>query len=249
MRLAYLLIASLVLASCADATPDDLSDGEAETAAEQAVGKADSASFAGVYATHATTLKDGDVPSLELRVIANPGVPTKYSYIRSRCYHASCSARIPETDAYSVYTSSAGKTYVRFWSVTMTYDPNNGVTETPVVADVYEIKTWSKGIKLRKSFSTRWQTLYTASPSLMCHDSHGTWASGTCTCPGNMPNTFPAFEFVSGAGGCIATPGANESNCDDSHGLWTDDDSTLIGSYCRCGVGRFVDSTGGCTNI
>ena len=243
MRLPCSLIALLWIVACADVTPDDQADGEAETGAEQAVGKADGASFAGVYRTHAATLRDGDVPSLELSVHTVPGLPVTYAYVRARCYHASCSRNVPETDTYSVYTSSAGKTYVRFWSFTVTVDPNNGPTAHPVIADVYEIKAFSGGVKLRKSYSTSWQTLYCATDASVCQVSHGTWASSGCACPGT------GTEFVRGAGGCIDSPGASESNCDATNGLWTDDEATLIGSYCECGLGRYVDSAGSCTSL
>jgi hypothetical protein len=243
------LIPVLLLAACTDPTIDDQSDGEAEAAAPQLVGKEDGVSFTGVYRTHTTALKDGDVPNVELLTNAKPGLPTTYSYVRSRCYHTNCSARVPETDTYDVYTTSAGKTYVRFWTFTITDDPNDGRIQHPVVGDVYEITTFSHGIKLRKSYSTRWQTLYTASPSLMCSTSHGTWASGDCTCPGNVPGTWPATIFISGAGGCIATPGSDESNCDASGGLWTDDDATLIGAFCMCGRGRYDNASGSCAAI
>ncbi|MDB4955516.1 MAG: hypothetical protein JWO36_3085 [Myxococcales bacterium] len=249
MRLAYFLIAVLSLAACADPSPDDAADGEALTAADQPVGKEDAASFAGLYHSHATTFRDGDVPSLDLIVNAHPALPITNAYVRSRCYHGGCSRNVPETDAYSIYTSTAGRTYVRFWSVSLTFDPDGNIVEQPVIADVYEIKTFSHGIKLRKSYSTVWQSLYTSSPSLVCHDSHGTWAGNACTCPGNTPGAFATREFIAGAGGCIATPGANESNCDGSHGAWTDDESTLIGSFCRCGLGRYDDANGSCAAI
>jgi hypothetical protein len=242
------LLPILLLVGCADLTLDDQTDGEAETATAQLVGKEDAASFTGVYRTHTTALKDGDVPSVELVTNAKPGLPTTYSYVRSRCYHANCSVRVPETDKYDLYTTN-GKTYLRFWSFTITNDPNDGLVQHPAVTDVYEIKAISHGIKLRKSFSTRWQTLYTASASLMCSESHGSWANDTCTCPGNIPGMWAAHIFISGAGGCIATPGASEANCDASGGMWTDDDATDIGSYCVCGNGRYDDAEGSCSAI
>ena len=66
---------------------------------------------------------------------------------------------------------------------------------------------------------------------------------------GNQPNMYPVSVFVAGAGGCIATPGSCETNCDDSGGLWTDDESTAIDTYCICGKGRYDDDTGSCSDI
>ena len=118
-----LVLSILLVAACATAGVDPtVTDGDAETAPDQPIGKDDAASFAGLYASHATTFRAGDVPSLELRVTANPGIPSHYDYIRARCYHAGCAERLPETDRYDVYTSTAGKTYVRFWSFTVARD-------------------------------------------------------------------------------------------------------------------------------
>jgi hypothetical protein len=245
MRLVYLVFPFLVTA-CAVATTDP-NDAEAEAAGAQAVGKADGASFSGLYHAHATSLKPGDVPTLELRVTAKAGAPT-LAYVRARCYHTGCTLDVPETDSYDVYTSSGGKTYVRFWSEQVSHDGNGDLVSTPVVADVYEIKTTSKGIKLRKSFTARWLNLYSTSEETLCEATGGSWGAGACGCPGNTPGEFATYEFIAGAGGCIATPGADESNCDASDGMWTDDDATLIGSYCVCGLDRHVDDTGSCSS-
>lgn len=100
---------------------------------------------------------------------------------------------------------------------------------------------------LRKSYSSRWITLYKATAKSLCTGDGGSWASDECTCPGNTPGAWPNTIFV--AGGCIATPGASKDGCDTSGGLWTDDDATAIGSYCVCGVGRYDDASGSCASI
>ena len=204
MRAAFLAV---TLAGCAATV--DLDDKDAFDAPPQAIGKADSAAFLGLYASHATHHVNGDVPDVELR--------SDGQFVRARCYRASCSLEVPETGTFDEYTSSTGHSYVRFY---------NGMK----VADVYEIRAFARGVQLRKAYATRWQSLYTttADPNPMC-------ASGQ--------------EYVAGAGGCIATPGASESNCDDSMGMWTDDDATLIGSYCICGIGEYLDATGACAAI
>jgi hypothetical protein len=247
MRSACLLV-SLALTACAvDAgdpglDPDTIAqDDEAETATV-VDNKADAAApFVGLWATHASTHKDGDITHLELQ--------TGKLYVRARCYHTSCALPLPETDRYDVYTSSAGKTYVRFWSFTVSHDADGNLVQTPTVADVYEIAKTSTTIKLRKSYTTRWFSLYHTTATAQCTGSGGAWSTGACTCAGNVPGQWATHVFVAGAGGCIATPGADESKCDDSNGAWTDDDATLIDSYCTCGVGRYDDASGSCAKI
>ncbi len=39
----------------------------------------------------------------------------------------------------------------------------------------------------------------------------------------------------------------DESECDATNGFYTDDDATLIGSFCRCGIGRYAGAAG-CTS-
>ena len=206
MRAAFLAV---ILAGCATTVPDD---SEAVDAPPQAIGKADSAAFLGLYASHATHHSNGDVPDLELR--------SDGQFVRARCYRASCSLDVPEFGAFDQYTSSTGHTYVRFYSA---YDASK-------VADVYEIRAFTKGVQLRKAYSTRWQSLYT-------------------TVANTNPMCAPNQVYVAGAGGCIATPGQSETNCDASKGMWTDDDSTLIQSYCICDVGQYLAATGACSQI
>jgi hypothetical protein len=207
MKTAILL---LFVGCAATGTPDDDAAVDAPVAA---LGKADAATFTGLYASHATHHYNDDVPDLELRADG--------TFIRQRCYHASCAIETPETDHYDVYTSTAGKTYVRF---------HGRQLGDEIVADVYEIRAFSKGVQLRRAYSTRWQSLYATTP-----DPDPTCASGQ--------------EYVAGAGGCIAIPGASEDNCDASHGSWTDDDATAIGSYCICDVGSYLDASGSCAAL
>jgi hypothetical protein len=234
MRVALALV---LLAGCATAPTDD---SEAESAPPQALGKADGPQFTGIYQSHTTHHYNGDIPAIELR--------TDGHYVRERCYRASCALPVPETDTYDVYTSSSGKSYVRFYAQDIQVDASMNLTNEPVVTDVYEIRAFSKGIQLRKAYSTRWQSLYLSSPGLACASSGGAWTTD-CACPLNQPGTWPVQVFVPGAGGCIATPGANEGNCDDSHGMWTDDDATLVGSYCICTQGEYLTADGGCAAI
>ena len=230
------LLPLLFLAACADSA-DDRNDAAADAAPQQATdGKADGVDYTGLYHISSSTWHSNDVTDLQL---LDSG-----SYVRARCYHASCAEWLPETDKYDVYTSSSGYTYVRFWTVKIDANLNS----TPVIADVYQIKKISKGVSLRKAHTTRWFSLFKEVASAACANSGGTW-SDTCTCPGDVPNQPAATIFIAGAGGCITTPGSDESNCDSSGGMWTDDESTLIGTYCICGQGRYDDSTGNCSAI
>ncbi|CAN5908786.1 hypothetical protein BH11MYX2_BH11MYX2_39400 [soil metagenome] len=231
-----MVCAVLFAGACAAASEQD-EDAEAEAASSQDLG----VTITGVFQSHATTHYDGDIPSLELT--------TEHRYVRTRCYHASCAIKAPETDAFDSYTSASGKIYVRFKTVKVTFVPDVGVVQTPQVADVYEIKTFALGIKLRKAYSSRWQVLYTSSPSLQCTSTSGTWAADACTCPGNDPSAPSVTLFASGAGGCYAAPDPYESDCDDTGGFWTDDDATALGTYCVCGAGRYISATAGCVGI
>lgn len=236
MRTTAILLA-FALAACAADTTEDFSQDDEATDATVADGKADAPSFAGLYVTHATHHYNGDITALQLL-----GGDSNTQYVRERCYHASCALSVPETDRYDTYKSSAGKTYVRFWSFTIGTDANGEHTETPTVADVYEIQATSYGVRLRKSYSTRWFALYKTTEQKSCTASGGAWSSNTCACP---PDHVP----VPGAGGCIEMPGASEDACDTSGGFWTDDDATLIDAYCRCGLDRYDDATGACAAI
>ncbi len=218
---------------------DDGSDAEAELA--PAGGKADSAvTFTGVYASSTTTLKAGDVPNLELLATG--------AYVRNRCYHTACSLEVPETDKFDTFKSTSGKTYVRFWSFKVVPSPADPQrTEVPVVIDTYEIKKTSTGIQLRKTYTSRWLSLRKKTANALCTASGGTLDAGTCACPG--PTDWPGAIFVAGLGGCTVAPGATEDDCYTSGGFYTDDDATLIGSFCRCGRGRYIADNNQCSAI
>lgn len=238
MRVGHLISLVLVVACTDPANLQD--DGEAQGAAvAPADGVVAASGVAGLYATHESTREADDVTALDLRVTAKPDGSKSLDYVRSRCYGTHCSLELPETDHYDVYTSSTGKTYVRFWTVTVAHDTNGTIDTAPKLADVYEIATTAGAIKLRKSYTSRWLTLGPTTESAVCN---GAWVDGSCGCAAGQ-------TFVAGAGGCIPMRGANEKNCDATGGLWTDDDATLIGSYCICGADRYVDATGSCATI
>ena len=228
----------LVLAGCTDSAEVDTMDDAAAEAAPLS-GKADGdAALTGLYATASTTLADGDIPNLELL--------SGGAYVRARCYHAGCSARRTETDRFDTFTSGAGKTYIRFWSFKIVPNTVSGDRDqVPTVADTYEIIKTSTTIKLRKTYSSRWVSLRKRAVKSLCTTSGGTWTT-ECACPGS--GTWPGTTFIAGGGGCQAVSGTDESECDDSNGFYTDDDATLIGSYCECGIGRYASDTGCAAN-
>lgn len=229
MRL--VLLSLILVGACAEAAPADLvSDRAAETTTTTAPGTANAAALDGVYLTTETALDDGDIASLELH---------GDSYVRIRCYHAGCAARIAETDRFDGYTSASGRTYVRFWSFTIARGGDGNLATTPQIADVYEIEPTATGIALRKAWTSRWISLVATTPAELCG---GTWSGVACACGDGL-------VFVPGAGGCVARPGASETNCDASGGAWTDDDATAIGGFCACGYGRYSDDSGSCTAI
>ena len=230
----------LMVVGCA-ATGPEPDDQEAETAPAQIDGKADAASFAGQYRQHATHHSDGDITAVKL-----DGSGT---YVRGRCYHANCSLLADETDHYDSYTSSSGKSYLRFWSWTPVRDADGNLTRNTLISDVWEVRKTSYGIQLRKAYTTKWLSLYKTSDTSACTATGGTYSAGSCTCPGNTPNMWASTIFVGGAGGCIANPGSNETNCDDSDGEWTDDDAAPNGAFCLCGYGRYLAADGSCTDL
>ncbi len=245
MRTSLLLCAGAAVLGMAceggDDPGTDAGDADAEAAPATPLGKADAASLDGLYATATTSLRAGDVPTVQF-------LPDG-AYVRARCYHARCGLEVAETDHYDV-VKSKGHTYVRFWSFTIAVDAAGDRTPTPVLADVYELRHVAQGIKLRKTYTSRWLTLDAASQTDLCDATGGAWSNATCACPGAGPLDDNHGGFVAGAGGCVEIPGGGESACDDSGGLYTDDETTPVGTYCECGLGRYVaPGPGACARI
>ena len=240
MRPASLSVAlalTILFGACADATDDD-ADGEAESAPEQLLGKEDAATLTGLYATTTTTLRDGDIPNLQLI--------TGGTYVRRRCYHASCALPVGESDHYDTYTSTSGKTYIRFYSFRSEWNAtHDDRSQVRVVADIYEITRTTTTIKLRKSYTTRWVTLRKSTAASLCNGGHGTWGNGSCACPGEGGWSDSGYvAFIPGLGGCTNIPGVSESECDATEGWYTDDDATLVATYCQCDTRSYLANTG-----
>ncbi|MEO8842010.1 MAG: hypothetical protein ABI591_30280 [Kofleriaceae bacterium] len=247
MRHFTILVLLTALGACAETSDDtsdtsDTSDREAETARQQGLDKADAPTFFGLYTTSTTTLAEGDVPDLEL---ISGG-----TYVRRRCYHSDCSLPVAETDHYDTYKSTSGKTYVRFYGFATQWNTtHDDRTQVPVVVDVYEITTTTTTIHLRKSYTSRWLTLRKTSAATRCTNTGGSWHATTCSCPGDTGWSDTEYVgFVAGAGGCTTIPGVSESECDASGGYYTDDDATLVSTFCQCDRGEYLASDG-CTAL
>jgi hypothetical protein len=236
-----LLLCGAVLAGCADGAVDDGADAEAESGAAIALGKADADDFAGLYRWSSTRAYwNTDLPSLEL-------VGT--TYIRSRCYGYDCANLVPQTGHRQIVRTSSGKVYVRFMSFTRTWDADaEEWLESPALADTYEIKRTSSGIKLRKTYQSRWISLAKVTRAKACTASGGAWSNDECTCD-NVANADWSHYvgFFPGLGGCFEIFAANEDGCSET-GSYTDDDGTAIGTYCHCPLDTY-ETQQGCESI
>jgi hypothetical protein len=244
-----LIFASLALAAvgCA-AQPDDGADATAETA--RAADKADDAlgiTNVAFEMVAPASYRAGDVTNLYLfGASSKPGVAPSSESVRGRCYHAGCSSWIPELASYDLVTSS-GRRYLRFWM--------GDQSGKQVLVDNYEIRKTPTGIKLRKTYTTRWLTLAARTDQQLCEETGGTWGDapsstvvpmhGYTPCDCGAPSTV---VFVPGTGGCFEPATVSEDACDSTQGSWTDDDSTDLGTFCACSAGQYLSSSG-CTKI
>jgi hypothetical protein len=236
-----LLLATGCATGCA-AAPDDsaVDDAEGETGAALDHG-ADAASLTGTYRWSYATRPywNNDIPSLQL----DAG-----SYVRSRCYGWDCEKLVPQVGTVEVVQSSSHKTYLRFMSFEKSLVGDEWIEE-PVVADTYEVLPTEHGIKLRKTYTSRWFYLRAVTPEDACTQSGGEWSAGACACPGEGEGDWSHYTaFFYGLGGCFEIFATGEDGCDQSHGSYTDDDATAIGTYCICPVGTY-ETTGGCETI
>jgi len=237
-----LLLPLLSFAACVSADDTDASDGAAESAPASATGgKADDA--LGITGTayemvSPSTYKAGDITNLELfdTSVTNNSQSPNQDFVRGRCYHTGCSTWAAETNHWDSFKSGT-HTYLRFYSFKKA--PN--VDEVGVVADAYEVKKTSTGIKLRKTYTSRWIYLDARTDEQLCDESGGTWGT-SCDCGPNQGNDY-VYE-IAGLGGCFVTPTGTEDSCDSTGGDYTDDDATRIGSYCMCQLGYMVTDTG-----
>src|SRR5262245_35715484 len=242
-RRSAFLFPLLCLAACAAEPTEDDSLEEAIDAPTDSV-KADRVDFGGLYEMTSGTLRTNDIPFLQLG-LASPrgGADRTSNSVRARCYHTGCSALIPEEDRFDIVKKS-DRTYVRFWSFRID-DSSGERQETPVVADAYEIEKMAAGIRLRKTYTSRWFSLIAVDEHALCDESGGSWDAHGCTCPRDPNATgYDGTLFVPGVGGCYQAVVGSEDACDATGGDYTDDDATPIGTFCRCGIGRTMTESG-----
>jgi hypothetical protein len=103
---------------------------------------------------------------------------------------------------------------------------------------MYGYSRTGKTLELRLERQSRWMTLASVAESALCTASGGTWSSG-CDCGAGWP-----MSYSPGAGGCWLAPAAGESACDDTRGIYSDDDANLAGTFCDCGYRRHLVASG-----
>ncbi|MCA1663413.1 MAG: hypothetical protein LC659_03945 [Myxococcales bacterium] len=103
---------------------------------------------------------------------------------------------------------------------------------------MYSYSRTGKTLKLRLVRGSRWMTLAAVAESDLCTASGGAW-SGSCDCGAAWP-----MSYSPGAGGCWMASAAGESACDDTRGIYSDDEANLAGTFCDCGYGRHLDASG-----
>jgi len=189
-------------------------------------GAADEAALAapvpGIYELVGDPAGAGDIEYLWL---------TAGGFAWTRCYDAGCAAPVVEDGTYELTTSS-GKKYITFYQAGSADD-----TKTHFNA-MYAYSRTGKTLKLRLVRQSRWMTLASVAESALCTASGGTW-SGGCDCGAGWP-----MSYSPGAGGCWLAPAAGESACDDTRGIYSDDDANLAGTFCDCGYRRHLEATG-----
>jgi hypothetical protein len=243
MRILGVLVVMVCASACSEPIDESVDDGDAELGSVVELGKGDASDFAGIYrwADASRPYWNNDIPSLQL---AGSG------YVRSRCFGFNCATLVPQFGDRKIVRVS-GKVFVRFMSFTREWNADNEEwIETPVLADTYEIKKTTRGIKLRKTYTSRWISLDKITERQACTLSGGDWGIETppCTCDAVAnPDWSHYMASFPGLGGCFEIFAANEDGCS-STGSYTDDDATVIGTYCSCPLGTH-ETQAGCEAI
>lgn len=227
-------------ASNADAEPVDSSEGDLSARSPASL-----AAFADKnwVATKAVA-HDGDLR--ELRLYSDG------SYVRLRCYGAACAEAVPETDRYTAFRSS-GKTYLELWSFERVLVPGPppkvkggapsppAYENNPVVADTYEIKATGSGIKLRRTYSSRWVTLTATSDEALCAASGGSWSLPVVTPPSTTSKVPPTTKGTQPATPPPASMTPSAPVAPVAVDAW---------NACHCAAGEgYVAGGGGCVHI
>lgn len=203
------------------------SDGAVDEAALAAGGKADSAAtVAGIYQLAGDATGAGDVVYLWLR--------SDGRFAWTRCYDVDCAAPVVEDGTYALTTSaSTGKKYIRF------EQPGVSGDAAAHFNSIYAYSASRASLELRLARTSRWQTLDAVSEDALCAASGGSWSGSACGCGAAWPTVYSP-----GAGGCWLSPAVGESQCDATHGSWSDDDANLAGTFCDCGYARHLTADG-----
>ena len=236
MRSSAVLLVLALAAACADPGIDP-DDEEIEAGGGALVGKADADSFLGAYrwADAERPFWANDLTALEL---------TEARFVRARCYGYDCEHHVPQTGTYEIRTTR-GKTYVKFLSFTRELEGEEWIS-TPGTLDTYEIVATDDGVKVRKTRARRWSSLVATDVADACDATGGRGDGTTCECAGGEWNAYEGFFL--GLGGCFDIVATNEDGCYETHGEYTDDDGTAIGTYCLCPIGTY-ETAAGCTAL
>lgn len=241
----YSMLLTIVLSACATNAPgDDAVDGAFDLS-----GKADGPSFAGTYQEVGGGARKGDLPFVQLH---DDG-----TYVRLRCYTTNCTKTTPETDRYTTFENpDTHKQYVIFGRFVWTDFDNRESRVDPY--DAYEVRHDGANLLFRKTYTSRWIAMAPVTEEAICTASGGTWDTSTehqgaeagtttsCDCGQDSVTNWddPIPAFVPGAGGCRMTFKMVESECDDTQGSYTDDDTDALGDYCLCPAGTIPTDTG-----
>jgi len=216
------LLSLLAVAGCGGQLATD-DDGAADEAA--LAGKADAVadattSVTGIFQAGSSA---GDIFYLWLRADGE--------FAWTRCYDAGCASPVIEDGTFKLTTSS-GKKYVTFYQIGPAGDLKTHFNS------MYEYTRTTRTLKLRLVRTSAWQSLSSVAESTMCRASGGKW-NGGCDCGGGWP-----IAYSPGAGGCWVGPAVGESDCDDTLGSWSDDETNAAGTFCDCGYNRVLTARG-----
>jgi hypothetical protein len=178
----------------------------------------------GTYQLAGDASRAGDVVYLWLR--------SDGEFAWTRCYDAGCATPVIEDGTYKLTTSS-GKKYVTFYQI-----GPSGDLKTHFNA-MYQYTRSAKTLKLRLTRTSTWQTLEPVAESVLCDASGGRWSGGGCGCGAGWPTAYSP-----GAGGCWVAPAVGESQCDDTSGNWSDDETNAAGTFCDCGYAHRLSDAG-----
>jgi hypothetical protein len=215
-----ILALSILAAGCGGQLGTDNSDDEAALADKRDAVADATTTVVGTY----QLATDGDIPYLWLRADGE--------FAWTRCYDAGCATPVIEDGTYKLTTSS-GKKYVTFYQIGPSGDLKTHFNS------MYQYTRTAKTLKLRLTRTSTWETLEPVAEDVLCDASGGRWSGGSCDCGAGWPTAYSP-----GAGGCWVAPAVGESQCDDSAGNWSDDETNAAGTFCDCGYAHRLAAAG-----